>query len=312
MRIVTIVNEVLHDLLRHTQTLAILLAALIAADFFVFTPTVTSNVVLEEPISSSAVTDAYTAAGAQPPQVVLDTLYALESTPTPTAASATIVSSGASGSASSQVARATSGASTSGAAPSSIYPMADICARSRATVEALGTDACTIGQPDLPLYERALCHFDEKDGLPLDSGQLNDAAARLGMAIFTRATVKLTNPGKATAAQNVNISVPDGYSLTSGRLPLSSLSAGQESNFTFETRPGALTSTKAAIVRNPTFTVKWDPTGPLDPQFTLRVVLAFVALLVVLGVLDAIQAIGANGQGQRHDEAPAEIQHESS
>lgn len=290
MRTVKIVNEVLHDLLGHVQTLAILLAALIAADFFVFTPNVTSNVVQEYRVSTSTVVDEYKADGAQAPPVVMSTLADLANRSIPIGQSATVVNSGASASASSQAAPATSGASAPVAAASGVYPMAEICARSRATVESVFAGACTAGlQLDLPLYERALLHFDEESGSPLDVGQLRDAIARLATAVFARATITLSNPGKSSA-QNVNVIVPDGYSLKFGTLPIS-LNAGAKSDFRFESQPGALASTQGAIVTNPTFTVKWDPTGPLDPQFSLRVVLLFAVLLVVLAVLDAIQAI---------------------
>jgi hypothetical protein len=278
---VRVVNDVLHDLLGHVQTLAILLAALIAADFFVFTPTVTSTVVQEYRVSASSVTDAYTTAGLQAPPVVLSTLADLSSRSIPIGQSATVVNSTASAPAGSQVAPTTSGGSAPAvAAASGVYPMAEICAKSRATVEAVFTGACTVGlQLELPLYERALFHFDE----------LHDAIARLTMGVFARATVTLSNPGKATA-QNVNIVVPDGYSRKSGSLPLS-LSAGDRFDITFESQPGALGSTQGAIVTNPTFTVKWDPTGPLDPEVTVRVVLLAALLLLVLVVLDTIEAV---------------------
>jgi hypothetical protein len=297
VRTVMIVNEVLHDLLGHVQTLAILLAALIAADFFVFTPTVTSTVVQEYRVDTSVVTDAYTAAGTQAPPVVLSTLGDLSNRSIPIGQSATVVNSGASSSASGQAGPATSGASAPPAPASDVYPMAEICAKSRATVEAVFAGACTVGlQQNLPLYDRALFHFDEEAGSPLDAGQLHDAIARLTMAVFARATITMSNSGKSTA-QNVNIIVPDGYSRKSGTLPLS-LSAGEKSDVRFESRPGALASTQGAIVTNPAFTVKWDPTGPLDPHVSLQVVLGCIVLLILLAVLDAIQAIASGGQRQ--------------
>jgi hypothetical protein len=299
---VRVVNKVLHDLLGHVQTLAILLAALIAADFFVFTPTVTSTVVQEYRVSASSVTDAYTAAGVQVPPVVLTTLADLTSRSIPIGQSATVVNSGPSTSASSQTAPASSGAAAPLPATSGVYPMAEICAKSRATVEAVFAGACTIGlQLDLPLYDRALFHFDEEAGSPLDPGQLHDAIARLTMAVFARATVTLSNPGKATA-QNVNIIVPDGYARKTGSLPLS-LNAAEKSDFRFESQPGALASTQGAIVTNPTFTVKWDPTGPLDPQFSLRIVLGFALLLALMVVLDTIEAVRDEDGGS--DAVPA-------
>jgi len=299
VRGVKIANEVFHDFLGHVQTLAILLAALIATDFFIFTPTVTSNVVQEYRVSASSVTDEYGAAGTQPPPVVLRTLADLSNRSIPIGQSATVVSSGASAPAGSQAAPAPAGASASAsaAAASAVYPMAELCARSRATVEsALGTGACTIGsQPEPPLYDRALLHYDEDGDPPLTTEQLHDAIARLQMALFARATITLKNAGQSSA-QNVNIFVPDGYQKKSGTLPLS-LNAGESTDIQFESQPGALASTKGAAVTNPTFTVRWDPTGPLSPQFTKWVIAAGVAALVVLAALDLVQAIWTGGDG---------------
>ena len=299
MRFVRVVNEVLHDLLGHVQTLAILLAALIAADFFVFTPTVASTVVQEYRVSTTAVIDAYQTAGTEVPPVVLSTVADLADRSIPIGQSATVVNSGTSGPSSSQGGPPTSVTSAGAAATASgVYPMAEICARSQATVEGVFAGACTAGlQIDLPLYDRALLHFDEEAGSPLDPKQLHDAIGRLTLAVFARATVTLSNTSKATA-QNVTIIVPDGYSRKSGTLPVT-LSAGEHSDFRFESQPGALSSTQGAIVTNPTFTVKWDPTGPLDPQFTLRVVIGFAILLVVLGIFDTVQAISASAQDQQ-------------
>ncbi|HYW24276.1 MAG TPA: hypothetical protein VE953_08920 [Terriglobales bacterium] len=290
MRAVEVINEVLHDLLAHVQTLAILLAALIAADFFVFTPTVTSNVVQEYRVDTAAVDEAYAKAGEQVPSVVLSTLADIANRSIPIGQSATVLNSGGPGPRSTQVAATAPGAAVApAAATSSVYAMAEICAKSRVTVESVVAGACTVGQPDRPLYERALFHYDEESSSPLGPDQLHEAIARMADAVFTRATVTLSNPGKATA-QNVNIIVPDGYTKRAGTLPLS-LDAGERSDFLFDSLPGALSSNKGALVTSPTFTVKWDPTGPLDPQFSLRVVLGFAVLLVVLVVLDTIEAI---------------------
>lgn len=302
MRFVNVVNTVLHDLLGHVQTLAILLAALIAADFFVFTPTVAPpHVVLENRVDTSTVTGAYTAAGEQVPAVVQRTLADQANRSISIGQSATVVS-GTSSSATSQAAPATSGGAAAAAAGGEVYPMTEICAKSRDTVESVFPGACTVGlQQDLPPYDRALLHFDEEAGSPLTTVQLHDAHARLRMAVFARATVTLSNTGRSTA-QNVTILVPDGYSQTSGTKPPFSLDPGRPSDFRFETQPGALDSSQGAAVTNPTFTVKSDPTGPLDPEFSKRAFLAGIAVLFVLAVLDAIQAIANGGQSQPEPE----------
>jgi hypothetical protein len=297
VRIVNIVNQVLHDLLAHVQTLAILLAALIAADFFIFTPTVKSSVVEEYRVSRSAVIAAYAAGGTELPPAVMRTLDDLANRTMPIGPSTTVVNTGTAGSASSQLAPSASGAASAAAAAGVFYPMAEICSRSRETAEAAFQGACaTATQQDLPPpYDRALLHFDEEPGLTLAAEQLRFAIDALTSAVFVHATVNLSNTGKATA-QNVNILAPDGYSPKSTTLSVP-LSVNDKPQLQFDTGPGVLTSTQGAIVTNPAlFTVKWDPTGPLDPQVTMKVVLAGIGVLVVLGVLDLIQAIASDGK----------------
>jgi hypothetical protein len=280
---VNLINELVHDLLMHAQTLAILLAALVAADFFIFTPTVTSNVVLEHRMSASAVDRAYT--NAQLPEVVQDAVNDLVGRSDPIPQAAASLNGGAATSTSSQVTAAAGGAATAGGR---LYPLTELCAKSRAIVETAFAGACT-SQLEIPWYDRVLLHWDEQVAQPLEPDALRAAISNLAAAEYVRATVTLSNPGKSTA-QNVSVIAPSAFTNRFGTMSIP-LGPGSSADFVYESDPGAA----GAAITSPTFTARWDPIGPLDPRFQTQVVVVFLLILALLAGLDLVRLITRPG-----------------
>ncbi len=258
------VGYVLSQTLDATQKAAIVLAALVAADFFIFTPNVGSTFILEDRVKTQAVRDSY---GYRPvPDVVNRTLNMVGAL---------------------SVSRA-----QSPGLPGP-FPLADLCAKSHNMVESLFTSACVPPlRIDVPFYDRVLLNVNEQTDAPLEAGALQEAARFLAEAVFVRATVTISNTGRS-AATNVTVNTPYGFHVAVP--PPTLLEIGKSVTVSYDSDPVSQ-SANGAEVNAPTFRARADPTGPLDPSV---IKLAFVALLIWCLLVAVSSAIaGPPGDGR--------------
>ena len=270
-------DSVLSDTLSLAQTLGILLTALVAANFIIFTPSVTTSVVLEDRVDRSAVVTTYDMRGEPVPDAVRVTLADLDTLSVPRSRTAAAVENSGGNPLTSRSQVAAAGAEAAAPSAGSPVPLTDLCGRAPEMVNDLLPGACAPGSRiEVPFYDRVLLGDNLKVAPRLATDGMREAAGVLANAVFVRATVTAVNTGRATA-QNVTVLPPDGYSPKGDQRP-TSLAFGQGSKRVFETHPGALTSDVGAVIDNPTFSTRWDP-GPIDVSVVTFVFWVFVGLL---------------------------------
>jgi len=295
-------DSVLSDTLSLAQTLGILLTALVAANFIIFTPSVTASVVLEDRVDRSAVMMAYDQRAEPVPDAVRVTLADLDTLSVPRSRTTAAVENSGGNPLTSRSQVAATGAEAAAPSAGSPAPLTDLCARAPEMVNDLFPGACAPGSRiEVPFYDRVLLSDNLKTDPRLASPGMREAAGLLARAVFVRATVTAVNTGRATA-QNVTVVPPEGYS-PKGDQRTANLGFGQSSKRVFETHPGALTTDVGAVLDNPTFSTRWDP-GPIDVSVVTLVFWVFVGLLAAATAVKVADRV-LGSLVQRRDEASA-------
>ena len=205
-------DSVLSDTLSLAQTLGILLTALVAANFIIFTPSVTASVVLEDRVDRSAVMMAYDQRAEPVPDAVRVTLADLDTLSVPRSRTTAAVENSGGNPLTSRSQVAATGAEAAAPSAGSPAPLTDLCARAPEMVNDLFPGACAPGSRiEVPFYDRVLLSDNLKTDPRLASPGMREAAGLLARAVFVRATVTAVNTGRATA-QNVTVVPPEGYS----------------------------------------------------------------------------------------------------
>jgi len=261
------VGVILRQTLGVAQTLAILLAGLIATDFFILTPNVTATWALEDRVSADVVKRAYMPD--EPPSVVSATLDRLDS-----------LSFDRLG----QV--------------GDPYPLSDLCRKQEQLVDEVVPGGCApLSKSDVPFFDRVLLNVDIQATTPLDGQALLTASKYLAAAQFVRARVTVLNTGRSVA-QNLTVTKPDSYEPKSSTRSPMSLGAGQKIDLVYDSGSVGLSPDKATDISNPVFVAKADPTGPVDPG----IITGALYVCVGLWVLALLAAIAGAGEAVRRDE----------
>lgn len=295
-------DSVLSDTLSLAQTLGILLTALVAANFIIFTPSVTASVVLEDRVDRSAVMMAYDQRGEPVPDAVRVTLADLDTLSVPRSRTTTAVENSGGNPLTSRSQVAATGAEATAPSAGSPAPLTDLCARASEMVNDLFPGACAPGsRTEVPFYDRVLLSDNLKTDPRLASPGMREAAGLLANAVFVRATVTAVNTGRATA-QNVTVVPPEGYSPKGDQRP-GNLGFGQGAKRVFQTHPGALTTDVGAVIDNPTLSTRWDP-GPIDISVVTFVFWVFVGVLAAATAVKVADRV-LSFLVRRRDEATA-------
>jgi len=122
-------DSVLSDTLSLAQTLGILLTALVAANFIIFTPSVTTSVVLEDRVDRSAVVTTYDMRGEPVPDAVRVALADLDTLSVPRSRTAAAVENSGGSPLTSRSQVAAAGAEAAAPSAGSPVPLTDLCGR---------------------------------------------------------------------------------------------------------------------------------------------------------------------------------------